>query len=112
MTHPFAPWPQTWYNLTDFQSRFTQSGGSAEENTMARKCPKCGSTRIDEAMWFYGPMVCLDCGFRVEDKTARPNPFFGAAEEETAAQESEGPEALPQSLGAALYEWSKSRRKG
>jgi transcription initiation factor TFIIIB Brf1 subunit/transcription initiation factor TFIIB len=76
---------------------------------MERKCPKCGSTRIDEIMSFYGPMYCLDCGFRVEDKTKKPNPFFSAAEEETAAQESEGPEAAPQSLGAALYEWSKTQ---
>jgi hypothetical protein len=64
-------------------------------------------------MWFYGPMYCLDCGFRVEDKTKKPNPFFSAAEEETAAQENEEPEAPSRSLGAALYdEWSKTQRKG
>lgn len=78
---------------------------------MTKKCPKCGSTRIDEEMWFYGPMVCLDCGFRVEDKTARPNPFLQTENEEAAAQEGEGPESPPQSLGAALYEWSKTQQE-
>jgi hypothetical protein len=25
----------------------------------------------------YGPIWCVDCGFRVEGKTAQPNPFLG-----------------------------------
>ena len=78
---------------------------------MTRKCPECGSTRIDENMSFYGPMVCLDCGFRVEDKTATPNPFLQADSEDTPTPEEEAPESPPQSLGAALYEWSKTRNR-
>ena len=46
------------------------------------RCPKCGSTRIDQNKSFCGSMVCLDCWFRVEDKTATPNPFYVETEEE------------------------------
>ncbi len=38
---------------------------------MTGKCPECGSTRIEQYRMPYGPMWCLECGFRVEDKTAR-----------------------------------------
>ena len=62
-------------------------------------------------MSFYGPMVCLDCGFRVKDKTATPNPFFQVDNEDATTQEEEAPESPPKSLGAALYEWSKTRNQ-
>ena len=39
-------------------------------------CPKCGSTNIEQYMMLYGPMWCLDCGYRVEEKSDRPNPFL------------------------------------
>ncbi|MFN2227365.1 MAG: hypothetical protein ACK2UY_13675 [Anaerolineae bacterium] len=77
---------------------------------MKPKCPRCGSTRIDEYMSFYGPMVCLDCGFRVEDKTARPNPFLEAAQEAAAQEDQEQVSPRP-SLGAALYEVKKAQQK-
>ena len=48
------------------------------------RCPKCGSTRIDQFRMLYGPMWCLDCGFRVEHKTIDPNPFFVAEEGQAA----------------------------
>ena len=43
------------------------------------RCQRCGGSRIEQYMMPYGPMWCSDCGFRVEDKTATPNPFFVAA---------------------------------
>ena len=42
-------------------------------------CPECGSNNIEEYMMMYGPMWCLECGFRVEDKSASPNPFIQIA---------------------------------
>jgi hypothetical protein len=38
-------------------------------------CPQCGSTKIEQYMMPYGPMWCLDCGFSVEEKTDKGNPF-------------------------------------
>lgn len=52
---------------------------------MAR-CPKCGSTSVQQHRMPYGPMWCTDCGFRVKDKTATPNPFLEAIEEERAGR--------------------------
>ena len=78
---------------------------------MKPKCPRCGSVKIDEYMSLYGPMVCLDCGFRVEDKTARPNPFLEAAQEEAASQEEQEQVSPRPSLGEALYKAQKSQRK-
>ena len=43
------------------------------------KCPQCGSSRINQYRMPYGPMWCQDCGFRVEEKSAVPNPFVEAA---------------------------------
>ena len=40
------------------------------------RCPKCGSSRIDQYRMPYGEMWCADCGFLIEDKTVIPNPFF------------------------------------
>jgi len=40
------------------------------------RCPKCGSTRLDQYRMPYGPMWCMDCAFRIEDKTITPNPFY------------------------------------
>jgi transcription initiation factor TFIIIB Brf1 subunit/transcription initiation factor TFIIB len=85
---------------------------------MAR-CPECGSSRIDQYRMPYGPMWCRDCGFRVEEKMATPNPFVEADKGAT-ADHSQGHEgrAAPgkhtdtgrQSLGEALYEISRARR--
>ena len=69
-------------------------------------CPKCGSSRIETYMMMYGPMWCLDCGFRVEDKAVVPNPFLDAADLEAAARKPE-----PQSLGGALSQLSGAGRK-
>jgi hypothetical protein len=73
---------------------------------MAARCPECGSTRIEQYMMPYGPMWCMDCGFRVEDKMAQPNPFIDTDEDETPAE----PPAPPLPLGAALYELSRARK--
>lgn len=40
------------------------------------RCPKCGSTDLNQYRMPYGAQWCNDCGFRVEDKTAVPNPFY------------------------------------
>jgi len=69
------------------------------------KCPVCGSTRVDQNMSMYGPMNCLDCGFRVEDKNKRPNPFVVA--EDTPAP----PAQPPAGLGAQLAARRKSGLK-
>ena len=40
------------------------------------RCPICGSTNLEQTRSIDGEMFCLDCGFRVEDKSVTPNPFF------------------------------------
>ena len=40
------------------------------------RCPKCGSTELDQYRMPYGPMWCMDCDYRIEDKNVTPNPFF------------------------------------
>ncbi len=40
------------------------------------RCPICGSTNLEQTRSIDGEMFCLDCGFRVEDKSVVPNPFF------------------------------------
>lgn len=42
------------------------------------KCPKCKGT-INQYRMPTGPMWCIDCGFRIEDKNKHPNPFVRAA---------------------------------
>ncbi len=39
------------------------------------KCPKCGSTHIDQFRMMTGPIWCADCGHRVEHKE-RDNSFY------------------------------------
>ena len=39
------------------------------------KCPKCGSPAVNQYRMPTGPMWCTACNFRVNDKTAYPNPF-------------------------------------
>ncbi len=72
-------------------------------------CPRCGSSQIDEDLMPYGPMVCTDCGFRVEDKTARPNPFLEAALARASANDQAQEPKL--SLSAALVELSNAARR-
>ena len=64
------------------------------------KCPECGSTRIEQYMMPYGPMWCMDCGFRVEEKMDPSNPFINTDEDGTTAE----PPGPPLAAGAALYE--------
>lgn len=54
------------------------------------RCPKCGSTQINQYRMPFGPMWCSVCGFRVEDKNKRPNPFVEAAKQ--AAQQESTPD--------------------
>ena len=72
------------------------------------RCPQCGSTRIDQNMSFYGPMICLDCWFRVEDKTVKPNPFYVETDEEAAAKAAA---AAGPSLGEAMAKLAKASPK-
>ena len=74
------------------------------------RCPECGSSRVDQYMMPYGPMMCLDCGFRVEDKNAQPNPFLYEGDEEPVAPEPEGPRP---GLGAqmAARQGAKKRKR-
>ena len=70
------------------------------------RCPICGSSRIEQYKMPYGEMWCLDCGFRVEDKSVIPNPFF--VEEETVVK------PVPIPLGeqmAALYKSKRGKKK-
>lgn len=39
-------------------------------------CPECGSSDINQYRMPYGPMWCMACGFRVEEKNNQPNPFL------------------------------------
>ena len=47
------------------------------------RCPECGSVEINQYRMPMGPMWCMKCGFRVEDKNAVPNPFVEAAKAST-----------------------------
>ena len=72
------------------------------------KCPECGSSRIEQYMMPYGPMWCVDCGFRVEDKTASTNPFISAEDRDQAA-----PSQIEQDrpmLGEQLSAWQEAKR--
>lgn len=40
------------------------------------KCPECGGTNIETFRMPYGPMLCKDCGFCVENKEEPGNPFI------------------------------------
>jgi hypothetical protein len=73
------------------------------------RCPKCGSSRLEQYRMPYGPMWCLDCFFRVEEKTITPNPFYIEDEHQADAdQEQPSPPGLGEQL-AALQK--KKRRK-
>jgi hypothetical protein len=56
----------------------------------------------------YGAMWCQDCGFRIEDKTAMPNPFY--VPEEAPADLPQADEDRP-GLGEQLYAWREMQRK-
>lgn len=43
---------------------------------MTPKCPQCGSDKINTYRMPTGPMWCDQCGFRVERKEDKPNPFY------------------------------------
>ena len=67
------------------------------------KCPECGSTRINQFRMPYGPIWCMDCGFRVEDKTAVPNPFLTAGKGTHASEAPPGTAKPASRLRAALH---------
>ncbi|HEY53123.1 MAG TPA: hypothetical protein G4N94_06665 [Caldilineae bacterium] len=69
------------------------------------RCPKCGSRRIDQWICPEGPMICMDCGFRIEDKTVNPNPFYVPDEEPE-----EPEERLP--LGELLARMAMEKHRG
>ncbi|MBN1537812.1 MAG: hypothetical protein JW908_13830 [Anaerolineales bacterium] len=70
---------------------------------MMWRCPKCGSTRLEQYRMPYGPMWCLDCFFRVEEKSISPNPFY--IEDEDQAQPSRP------GLGEQLAAGQKKKRR-
>jgi hypothetical protein len=51
-------------------------------------------------------MWCLDCSFRVEDKSVIPNPFLDAADIQAAKRRPD-----PSPLGEALSRLAKAKRK-
>ena len=73
------------------------------------RCPFCGSTNLEQTRSIDGEMFCLDCGFRVEDKSVIPNPFF--VEDEVRSK----PEApIRPGLGeqmAALYKSKHDKKR-
>jgi transcription initiation factor TFIIIB Brf1 subunit/transcription initiation factor TFIIB len=79
------------------------------KDTMGR-CPKCGSSQIEQYLMPYGPIWCRDCGFRVEDKTAIPNPFIEVTNTESASAP-DNEESSKRSLGAAMYHWNDGSKK-
>lgn len=72
------------------------------------RCPKCGSTRLDQYRMPYGPMWCMDCAFRVEEKTITPNPFYVADQKQDGA---EGEAADQSGLGEQLAALSKKKKR-
>ncbi len=74
---------------------------------MKLRCPWCGSDRIGTTMAMYGPMRGMACGYRVEDKNARPNPFVVAEPDEAPV-----PSPIPHSsLGQQLSTLSDVKPK-
>jgi len=71
------------------------------------RCPKCHGMRIDQYLSPEGPMICMDCGFTVEDKMATPNPFYVPDEVDPAAP----PEAKKLPLGEQMAALYRRRRK-
>ncbi|MBN1366192.1 MAG: hypothetical protein JW976_15420 [Syntrophaceae bacterium] len=51
------------------------------------RCPKCGSTNLNQYRMPYGPMWCMDCAFRIEDKNITPNPFYAEDEKQDDAEQ-------------------------
>ena len=72
------------------------------------RCPECGSSRLEQFRMPYGAMWCQDCGFRVEDKTAVPNPFY--VPEEEPADPPQADEDRP-GLGEQLYTWQQQMKR-
>jgi transcription initiation factor TFIIIB Brf1 subunit/transcription initiation factor TFIIB len=72
------------------------------------KCPECGGTQIEQYMMPYGPMWCMDCGFRVEEKMADPNPFLNDTPDSAAPAQTEGPRP---GLGAQMAARAARKRK-
>jgi DNA-directed RNA polymerase subunit RPC12/RpoP len=56
------------------------------------KCPKCGSAKINQYRMPFGAMWCLECGFRIEDKNKKPNPFL--EKEESGAPPATPPDSM------------------
>ena len=74
------------------------------------KCPKCGSTQIETFRMPYGPMWCMDCGFRVERKEEPGNPFIDE-EVSSDAPPPERPPALGEQMVAVLEQARKRKRR-
>lgn len=68
------------------------------------RCPKCGSTRLEQYRMPYGPMWCQECQFRIEDKTVSPNPFY-------VEEEDQGDAEQKKSYQSGLGEQLATRRK-
>lgn len=74
------------------------------------RCPQCGSTRLDQYRMPYGPMWCMDCLFRIEDKTITPNPFY-LEEENQDSLEQQKPNQSGLGEQLAAYNKKKKMRK-
>lgn len=76
------------------------------------QCPECGSSRLDQYRMPYGAMWCTDCGFRIEDKNAIPNPFLVAEKENQAApRQTEDDQPMLGEQLRALQEIKRNKKK-
>ena len=71
-----------------------------------RKCPKCGSTRLETCLSPNAPVVCLDCGHRVENEAEVNSTLMQQAIQSSLQQT----EALP-SLAKQMIPLQKRERK-
>ena len=66
-------------------------------------CPKCGGDEVNQYRMPTGPMWCK-CGFRVGDKTQRPNPFVVTDAQDDADLELDDDKDGDEYFGRAIYQ--------
>jgi hypothetical protein len=72
------------------------------------RCPKCGSSQLEQYRMPYGPMWCKDCFFRIEEKNVTPNPFYVEEENQVGLDREESGQS---GMGEQLAAWQKMKRK-
>ena len=74
-----------------------------------KKCPKCGSTRLVTYLSLDAPVVCLDCGHRVESDGAANSALMQQAIQSSLQQKEELPSLKEQMIPLQKQE---RKRKG